>query len=138
MACTIKGPLPCIGRENDTSTTVLGIWKLGNRKQVLRKRNSEKKDTKMGILEEKKRKKIEIESSRHAPISWFPLSLSKSYSLPETKGSPVHQPFKSVSLKVINFYGRITLGDYSLWEEAFFPLWLWSCRSDLIWFLFLF
>ena len=87
---------------------------------------------------EKKRKKIENESGRHASIGWFPLSLSKSYSLPETKGSPVHQPFMSVSLKVINFYGRITLRDYSLWEEAFFPLWLWSCGSDLIWFLSLF
>ena len=66
---------------------------------------------------------------------WFPLSLSKSYSLLETKGSLVHQPFKFVSLKVINFHGRISLGNYSLWEEAFFPLWFWSHRLNLIWFL---
>ena len=46
----------------------LGISKPGNRKQVLRKRNNEKKRDKRGILEEKKRKKIESESSRHAPI----------------------------------------------------------------------
>ena len=46
----------------------LGISKPGNRKQVLRKINSEKKRDKRGILEEKKRKKIESESSRHAPI----------------------------------------------------------------------
>ena len=35
----------------------LGISKTRNRKQVLRKINSEKKETKRGILEEKKRKK---------------------------------------------------------------------------------
>ena len=46
----------------------LGISKPGNRKQVLRKRNNEKKRDKRGILEEKKRKKIESESGRHAPI----------------------------------------------------------------------
>ena len=46
----------------------LGISKPGNRQQVLRKINSEKKRDKRGILEEKKRKKIESESSRHAPI----------------------------------------------------------------------
>ena len=46
----------------------LGIAKPGNRKQVLRKRNNEKKRDKRGILEEKKRKKIESESGRHAPI----------------------------------------------------------------------
>ena len=46
----------------------LGIAKPGNRKQVLRKRNNEKKRDKRGILEEKKRKTIDSESGRHAPI----------------------------------------------------------------------
>ena len=52
-----KRPLPCIG--DNISTTVLGIWKLVNRKQVLRKRSRKKKDKKEGILEEKERKKVE-------------------------------------------------------------------------------
>ena len=37
---------------------------------------------------------------------------------------------------MINFHGKISLRDYSLWEEMFFPLWFWSCGSNLIWFLF--
>ena len=93
---------------------ILRISKPGNRKQVLRKRNNEKKDKKGGILEEKKKKKIESESGRLALIGLFPLSLSKSCSLPETKGSLMHQPFKSVSLKEINFHNRISLRNYSL------------------------
>ena len=47
----------------------------------------------------------------------------------------MYQPFRSASLKVIDFHGRISLRDYSLWKEAFFPLWFWSCGSDLIWFI---
>ena len=46
----------------------LGISKPGNTEQVLRKRNSKKKRYERGILEQKKRKKIESESGRHAPI----------------------------------------------------------------------
>ena len=38
-------PLPCT-EEGETSINGLGISKPGNRKQVLRKRNSEKKDKK--------------------------------------------------------------------------------------------
>ena len=47
----------------------------------------------------------------------------------------MYQPFRSASLKAIDFHGRISLRDYSLWEEAFFPHWFWSCGSDLIWFI---
>ena len=38
------------------------------------------------------------------PLKILPFAKSK-------KGSSGHQPFKSVSLKTINFYGRIFLGD---------------------------
>ena len=44
-ACTIKGAHCCVQGDN-TSIKGLGISKPGNRKQVLRKRNNEKKDTK--------------------------------------------------------------------------------------------
>ena len=67
----------------------------------------------MNIRKEGK-KKIESENGRHAPISSLPLSLSKSYPLPETESVFRCQPLRSTSLKVINFYGRISLRDYSL------------------------
>ena len=47
----------------------------------------------------------------------------------------MYQPFRSASLKVINFHSRISLRDFLLWEEAFFLLWFWSCGSNLIWFI---
>ena len=59
-------------------------------------------------------KKIESENDRHAPIGSFPLSLSKSCPLPEMKGVLGCQPFKSASLKVINFYDRIFLRLFTL------------------------
>ena len=132
MAGTIKkGPLSCTGTTTTISTT---YWKLESQ-EIETRSKKEKKIRKRGILE-KGKKKIEIYNGRHVPKNWFPLSLSKSCSLSETKGAPVYQPFRSASLKVINFHDRISLGDYSLWEEVFFPLWFWSCGSDLIWFLF--
>ena len=47
----------------------------------------------------------------------------------------MYQPFRSTSLKVINFHDRISLWDYSLWEEAYFPLWFWSYGLDFILFI---
>ena len=45
-----------------------------------------------------------IRSFPSLPLKILPFAKSK-------KGSSGHQPFRSVSLKTINFYGRIFLGD---------------------------
>ena len=56
-----KGAIAVYKEEDDISTTILGIWKPGNRKQVLRKRNSKKKDKKGEFLKRRKEKDRELE-----------------------------------------------------------------------------
>ena len=97
-------------KENDARTTVTIIWEESqNRKQGKRKEIKDKR--KNGNKERKKKKKQKVVRQACTNRLFPSLLLKILPSAKSKKGSSGHQPFKSVSLKTINFRGLIFLGD---------------------------
>ena len=53
--------------------------------------------------------------------------------MPKAKDSFGHKPFRSASLKVINFHGRIFPRRLFALRKTVFPPWSWSWSYDITW-----